>query len=182
MMRVCDVSVSWRSAAAPRRHVITARGGERRGGSGGAGTQRFTPPERLLSAAPGAEQVGTLVSVVLPCWRACCGVNSRACRLGASVHAADAHCLPPPAFVSTPCAFTLRCQGRKDTVYTLRLSTGLQRGAALTDPTGGVLVVRLGCVKRLLRRWRGLGCALHPSRPHACRCLLAGWLCPASQR
>lgn len=81
MMRVCDVSVSWRSAAAPRRHVITARGGERRGGSGGAGTQRFTPPERLLSAAPGAEQVGTLISVVLPCWRACCGVNSRACHL-----------------------------------------------------------------------------------------------------
>ncbi|PRW45591.1 lipase PLAT LH2 family [Chlorella sorokiniana] len=35
-------------------------------------------------------------------------------------------------------------QGRKDTVYTLRLSTGLQRGSALTDPTGGVLVCLVG--------------------------------------
>lgn len=30
-------------------------------------------------------------------------------------------------------------------MYTVRLSTGLQRGAALTDPTGSVLVVRGAC-------------------------------------
>lgn len=152
-MRVCNAPAGWRSAAAaPRRHVITARGGDRRGGGGGgAGTQRFTPPERLLSAAPGSEQVrsrnklslAALACLALDCLQTCSAGLPAAAPPGGTSAAALLPLIQPRSALQTATRFAaVPSQGRKDTVYTVRLSTGLQRGAALTDPTGGVLVVR----------------------------------------